>query len=461
MNQEIKIGVFDTLNAKKNSENPVKWFDESCDNSIQYGSKKILIKIDEERKMVSVEDNGRGLCSNDACIAFHQPYFKPIEMGVSKYGIGSKIFKTLSDTRVCFSKGISENSQILYFFSVWNTAERTEAGKPLIFSWTAGETAPEEALMLAEEFNIKNDYENFMSSDKTGLLVFLINIDDNRIKSFFKSWSKLYKKVSVSCFERYHYYLHKNKDLQINLQYINNKGVQHEIKKVDSVDIFSNIDKSQTRRHLKDQHSLTEILSCIKKDTKEVLNKRGIHFYRNNIKIATISFKKYSGLNASETVDLDPTKREYRNNEIGQIILSNDLDDDLFHLGETKDKINLPEQISKICADHYKLLEGKLQQMRSGKVRQKVTKEKWIGEFIEEEDCSFKGAEGVYSLSSDSVLHNLIKKSDEALSISTSLLKSFGEIYLEKESASSKTEFTKLTNRIGQMIERYLEDSKI
>ena len=100
--EKIQPRNYDILEAKKNSQKPIKWFDESTDNSVQYGSKSINATIDEQRKIVGVGDDGRGFQSYQDFVAFHKPYHIPEIIGISRYGIGSKIFKTLSDKRICF-----------------------------------------------------------------------------------------------------------------------------------------------------------------------------------------------------------------------------------------------------------------------------------------------------------------------------------------------------------------------
>jgi len=466
MNNQEKIQSrnYDILEAKKNSQKPTKWFDESADNSAQYGSKLINAIIDEERKIVAVEDNGRGFQCYDDFVTFHKPYHIPEIMGISRYGIGSKIFKTLSDKRICFSKGYDkETGKLMCYFSSWDTSNPTNTDAPVIGCWEYGESEDSTIREIARRYKIYNDLVMFFGSDKTGTTVYLVEVDNDRVKRFYKSWSGMFAKVKDSFFERYHLLLDQKKTLSITATFVNNKGVPNKPQKIESFDPRSNIDTSLTPKVLLEIDGFTEIHTWIKSQAEEKLKVRGIHFYRNNIKIATIPFKKIHGKYADQAVDLDPTKRMYRLNTEAQIIMTKNIDDDRFHLGETKDTISLPNEIGVTCARQFLAIERKVTNNRVKNNSKKINKSKTVSVSIPAVQMnlstphSFVGSNGSFEIVQDSVLYNALNSTNGSpTDIVVAILESFSDLWHERNDAKEKKVLTEWVNRIGQFTEQKL-----
>lgn len=462
--EKIQSRNYDILEAKKNSQKPTKWFGESTDNSVQYGSKSINAIIDEERKIVAVEDNGRGFQSYEDFVAFHRPYHVPEIIGISRYGIGSKIFKTLSNKRICFSKGYDkETGKLMCYFSFWDTSGPKETDAPVIESWQHGESEDPNLKEIARRYKIYNDFIKFFGSDKTGTTVYLVEVNDARVKRFYKSWSGMSTKVRDSFFERYHFLLNQRRKLSMKVAFINNKGVSNNPQNIDCFDPRSNIDTSLTPRVLTKIDGFTEIHTWIKARAEEKLRVRGIHFYRNYIKIATIPFKKIHGKYADQAVDLDPTKRMYRLNTESQMIMTNNLDDDRFHLGETKDMISLPSEIALMCARELLTIERKVTDNRVKTNSKKINKSKTVSVSIPSVQMnlstphSFVGSNGNFEIVQDSVLYNTLNSTNgNPTDIVVAMLESLSDLWLERNTAQEKKNLTEWMNRVGQFLEQKL-----
>ena len=462
--EKIQSRNYDILEAKKNSQKPTKWFDESTDNSIQYGSKSIDAIIDEERKIVSVEDDGRGFQSYEDFVAFHRPYHIPKIIGISRYGIGSKIFKTLSDKRICFSKGHDkETGKLMCYFSFWDTSNPDNTDAPVIECWEQGESENLTIREMTRKYKIYNDFVEFFQSSNTGTVVHLIEVDSDRVKRFYKSWSGMSAKVKDSFFERYHLLLDQKKRLSITVTFVNNKGVSNKPQNIESFDPRSNIDKSLTPKPLLEIDGFTEIHTWIKKQAEERLQVRGIHFYRNYIKIATIPFKKKHGKFADQVVDLDPTKSMYRLNMEAQIIMTKNLDDHRFHLGETKDTISLPTEIGLTCADEFLTINKKVTSNRAAINNAKINKSKTVSISVPSVQMnlstphSFVGSNGSFQIVQDSVLYNTLNSTNGSpTDIMVAILESFGELWQERTTAQEKKILTEWMNRVGQFLEQKL-----
>jgi hypothetical protein len=462
--EKIQSRNYDILEAKKNSQKPTKWFGESVDNSTQYGSKLINAIVDEERKIVAVEDDGRGFQSYEDFVAFHQPYHIPQIMGISRYGIGSKIFKTLSDKRICFSKGHDkETGKLMCYFSYWDTSDHVKTDAPVIECWEYGESEDSTIREITIKYKIYNDFVEFFQSSNTGTVVYLAEVNDDRVKRFCKSWSGMSAKVKDSFFERYHLLLNQKKALSITITFTNNKGVSNKPQKIESFDPRSNIDKSLTPKPLVEIDGFTEIYTWIKGKAQKRLKVRGIHFYRNYIKIATIPFKKKHGKYADQVVDLDPTTSMYRLNTEAQIIMTKNLDDHRFHLGETKDSISLPTEIGLTCADEFSTINRKVTSNRTANNNAKVNKSKTVSISVPSVQMdlstphSFVGSNGNWQIVQDSVLYNALNSTNgDPTDIMVAILESFGELWQERTTAQEKKNLTEWMNRVGQFLEQKL-----
>jgi hypothetical protein len=462
--EKIQSRNYDILEAKKNSQKPTKWFDESVDNSVQYGSKSINATIDEERKIVAVEDNGRGFQSYEDFVAFHKPYHVPEIMGISRYGIGSKIFKTLSDKRICFSKGYDkETGKLMCYFSYWDTSDYATTDAPNIECWEHGESEDSTIREITRKYKIYNDFVEFFQSSNTGTVVYLVEVNDDRVKRFYKSWSGMSVKVKDSFFERYHLLLNQRKALSITVTFTNNKGVSNKPQEIEAFDPRSNIDKSLTSKPLVEIDGFTEIHTWIKGKALKRLKVRGIHFYRNYIKIATIPFKKKHGKFADQVVDLDPTTSMYRLNTEAQIIMTKNLDDHRFHLGETKDTISLPTEIGLTCADQFLTINKKVTNNRTANNNAKVNKSKTVSISVPSVQMnlptphSFVGSNGHWQIVQDSVLYNALNSTNgNPTDIMVAILESFGELWHERTTAQERKNLTEWMNRVGQFLEQKL-----
>ena len=461
----IQPRAYDILEAKKNSENPEKFFDEACDNSIQYGAKTISTEINEQDNSVLVEDNGNGFASFEAFKAFHQPYHIPLKLGISRYGIGGKIFKTLSDKRIVFSIGMCENdpNQKKVYFSFWNTSTPEKTDKPIIFYFNLGDTPPE-AIEILRKYNLLCRFNDCLSRGTTGTTVCLVEIDTERIKNFFRTWSKMYAKVKASFFERYHLLIIEQ-GTEITVQYINNKGNSDSPTSISGYDPRFNINKSLSGgRPFQKTIGATQVYSWVKNEAQIKLKSRGIHFYRDSIKIATIPFVKRHGTNANDFVDLDTSKRMYRMNLESQIIMIRNNSDLEFNLGETKDKISLPNRIGIIAADEMNSIIKIVEEDRKHRVKSTIdTDSKAIKVSVPsiqmelESPQSFIKTDNGFEIVHGSALHEVLSSTDKnARNLFISLFDCMSAVYTEKTEPSEKANLTRTINRIGQLLETKL-----
>ena len=462
----IQPRAYDILEAKKNSENPEKFFDEATDNSIQYGAENITVEINEECNSVLTTDDGFGFVNFEAFRAFHQPYHVPIQMGISKYGIGGKIFKTLSDKRIVFSVGrcpVNRDEKKGYF-SFWDTSTPESTDRPVIYCFDLGERVPMEVNNILHKYDLVCQLNNAISSGTTGTTVCLVEVDTERVRNFFRNWSKMTKKVKRSFFERYHLLIAES-GTNITVRYINNKGNSDSPVTVEGYDPRDNLNKTLTgKRPLNRSLGATQICSWVKKIPVERLSSRGIHFYRDDIKIATIPFVKRHGNNVNDFTNLDTNTKMYRMNLEGQMILIRNNSDAKFNLGETKDKITLPVKVGLAAAVEMETIIKIVEQYRKKQADKTISsgsKTVKIGtpsvQMELETPQSFiktdKGIEIVHG----STLHELLSSSDKiAKDIIVNLFECFDIIYNEKATAADRSALTRVLNRTGQLLETKL-----
>lgn len=463
----VQPRAFDILEAKKNSENPSKFFDEAVDNSIQYGSSIIKTEINEKEGVVYIQDDGHGFTSMTALEAFHRPYHIPLESGISKFGIGSKIFKTLADKRIVFSIGkCKDTGKKVAYFSCWDTSTPESTDSPSITTYNVGDETSFSWLETIDNDYVREKISSLLKDLKEGTTVFLTDIDQSRVKNFFKTWSQMSKKVKQSYFERYHLLINQT-SVDIQVQYINNRGYEEDLHMVDGFDPRTNIDSSilgNKKPFIKSIRG-TKIFSWVKLEARTKLKTRGVHVYRDLIKIATIPFVKRSGHNASYYVDMDHTKLGYRLNKESQIMLIRSNNDEEFNLGETKDKIQLPVQIGLIASDEFAEIMELVKQDRKNKTNKKVSSN---GSSIKvsvpatimelETETSFIKSNDGMTIVNGSTFHESLTQmqNEKSVELFVTILNCFDYVYSEKTDPSEKSRLTKTFNRIGQILEQKL-----
>jgi len=463
----VQPTAFDILEAKKNSENPSKFFDEAVDNSSQYGSRTIKTEINEQEAVVYIEDDGHGFGSREAFVAFHQPYCPPLEIGISKFGIGSKIFKSLADKRIVFSIGKDKKTgKKIGYFSYWDTSTPESTNHPTTEIFDISKGPSKQWTHVISNDYVRSKIHCFLNNSKEGTIVFLTDIDQSRVKNFFKTWSQMSKKVKNSYFERYHLLI-VDTGLEIQVQYVNNKGVRESMHTVDGFDPKTNIDTSIMNSKTPFVRSIrgTKVFSWVKDQVKTRLKTRGIHVYRDLIKISTIPFVKRNGHNANYFVDIDNGKTGYRLNKESQIILIRSNNDDEFNLGETKDKIQLPMQVGLSAADEFADIMSIVEKDRTKKTNKKVSSG---GSSIKvsvpslivdlESETSFFRSDDGMTIVNGSTLHEVLSQMQNSSSINlfVTMLNCFDYVYSEKKDPSEKTKLTKTFNRLGQILEQKL-----
>lgn len=465
-NFSIQPRAYDILEAKKNSENPEKFFDEATDNSIQYGAENIDTEINEQTNSVLTTDDGFGFTTLESFKAYHQPYHVPLQMGISRYGIGGKIFKTLSDKRIVFSIArcpVNRNQKKVYF-SFWDTSTPESTDKPIIYCFDIDEQIPTDVTSILTKYDLDCRLNKAINSGNTGTTVCLVEVDTERVRNFFRNWSKMYLKIRRSFFERYHLLIAED-NINITVRYINNKGNSDSPVSIEGYDPRDNINKKLTgKRPFNKTLGATQICSWVKKDPDEKLGSRGIHFYRDAIKIATIPFVKRHGNNVNDFTNLDLNKRMYRMNHESQIILMRSNSDAEFNLGETKDKITLPVRIGLAAAAEMEAIIKIVDQDRKNRTKvsinsgSKAVKVSLPSIQMElETPQSFIKTDKGFEIIHGSALYELLSSSDKvAKNIIVNLFECFDTLYNERTAAADRSALTRVLNRAGQLLETKL-----
>jgi hypothetical protein len=462
----IQARAYDILEAKKNSENPEKFFDEAVDNSLQYGASVICVEINEQSNSAKVTDNGDGFTNLAAFKAFHQPYHQPVQLGISRYGIGGKIFKTLSDKRIVYSISQSEDArnQKNVYFSFWDTSTPESTDAPEVFCFSLSDEVPQRATEILEQYNLLTEFKFALEANDTGTHVCLVEINSERVKNFFRNWSKMYSKVKDSFFERYHLLINQQKT-EIAVDYINNKGESKNPVVIAGFDPRSNLDKRLTSgsRPFVKRIGPTEIYSWIKNESSKRLKTRGIHVYRDDIKIKTISFVKLHGKNAHDFVDIDINKTGWRMNVESQMIMMRSNSDDSFNLGETKDKIRLPAAIGVAAAEEMTRLRSIVDRDRKTRLASKPRSKNNTVEIsvpntqieLENPQSYIKTTKGVEIVHGSILYEKLVAEDISATDLVFHIFQCFDDLYQEKNS-KDRAAFTSNVNRMGQMLEKML-----
>ena len=452
---DTKPSALDVLNAKIQSTNPLRFFGETTDNSSQYGATKVHIVINEKEKCLIVEDNGNGFSSDESFLSFHKPYAVPIEAGISKYGIGGKIFKTLADVRITFSiSNDSYTSKKTCRFSLWDTKDQVSTENPFAISWPHKDKIPSEVLSVLDQYTaVLSSIQKLCSKNKTGTIVSLVEIDDARF-GIFKTYSNMYAKVKRHMFERYHLLIHREQK-EIVVNYINGKGAVQS-STVEGWNPMSHLDRNLNKRVRISRHRSAEINTWVTDQPGTRKITRGLWVYRNNILISIEAFLKRSGRNQHDVVEIDPTKRMYRlNTERQTLILHSDADEE-YRVSETKDSVTIPQGVKCIIADQFDIAVKLVEQNRASKTKTAIEASKSVSMAVpsfsaKNIDQSWIKTDSGFQLVQDSIFHNKLKSMNkEQINTHMTILESMQDIYDDLQDASARSQFTKWMNLVAQ-----------
>ena len=458
--------TYDVLEAKKFSKNPSKFFDEAVDNSVQYGSNLIETEINEEQNLVSVIDDGSGFTSLECFEAFHQPYHIPAEIGISRFGIGGKIFKTLSNIRIVLSIGKDKSSRKkVVYFSIWDTNTRESTDDPKVITFDLSEGSAEDIFNSIDNNYIKEKVIRLIDDAKECTAVFLLDIEDQRVVNFFKNWSQMARKIRDSYFERYHLLIEQSA-VKIRVKYINNAGLFDPPKEIAGLDPRRNVDANlmESKSPFIANVGSTKIYSWVKQTTSSRLKARGIHVYRDLIKIVTIPFVKRCGRNSSIFVDIDQNKRSYRLNAESQVILIRSNSDEKFCLGETKDSIILPIRVGLRASDEFQNITSIVEKDRKNNIKKivksqgshvKVSVPSKVME-VQTETAFLKTQDGLTIIQGSTFEETLNQMDKASTGLILTVLDCFDYVHTEQQTPNLKKNMTIVFNRIGQLVEERL-----
>ena len=451
---DTKPSALEVLNAKIQSANPLRFFGESGDNSSQYGATKIRMEINEKEKCIIIEDNGNGFTSDESFLCFHKPYATPVEFGISKYGIGGKIFKTVSDIRITFSISNDDyTNNKTCRFSIWDTNSEESTDSPFAISWLLKEGTPEQVMILLKKYSaVVSSIQNLCSSKKTGTIISLVEINDERM-SIFKTYSNMYGKVKRHMFERYHLLINKE-NIEIVVDYVNGKGAVQS-STVQGWDPMSQLDKNLNNRVRIKRQGHATIYTWVANTANTELS-RGLWVYRNNILIERKDFLKRSSRNQHDVVEIDASKRMYRLNAERQVLILHSDADEEYRISETKDNVSIPQSVKCILADEFDTVVKLVEQNRSKKANSNITSSKVISIALpsfssENIDQSWVKTPKGFELVQDSIYHNKLKPlNKDEIKTHMCILESMEDIYNDLQDASAKQQFTKWMNLIAQ-----------
>ena len=478
-NISLAISAYDIMKAKKNSKDGVKHFTETSENPMQTQSKNIETCIDEKNNLAYTKDDGKGFLDLQSFVSYHIPYRAPKKVRISKYGIGGCIFTTLSDQRVVMSRSYNrERDEVLEFVSFWDTSTKESCETPQIFckenniwysvdvdSGTLYISSIETMRKISADFSFSHILEDFLSSKQRETIILLPNLRKLEIKQNYFGFSGLAEVVKSEFFEKYHLLIEIT-GLNMTVKYINGLG---EINKstIQGYDPRSVIDKKATREVSEKNADGTQIFSWVSNTADSPLSKRGIHVYRELIKIVTLPFMRRHKRSLEKIINVDTTKTTYRVNLERQIILYDSDSDNFVKIGETKDEISLSYNIKKCAADQFTKITKIVSDNRKATTKNSVNKtEKSVSINTVEVDkeTSFLIKEGKAIIAENSNLHkHLSNWSDKsARDCITAFMEAFQDtIFLHGETFAQKGEATRLLNKVGILLETKLSEIKI
>lgn len=478
-NISLAISAYDIMKAKKNSKDGVKHFTETSENPMQTQSKNIETCIDEKNNLSYTKDDGKGFLDLQTFVSYHIPYRAPKKVRISKYGIGGCIFTTLSDQRVVLSRSYDRDSgEALEFASFWDTSTRESCDAPQIFckqnnvwhsvdidSGTLKISSIETMRKVSADFSFSHILEDFLSSEQRETIILLPNLRKQEIKQNYFGFSGLAEVVKSEFFEKYHLLI-ETTGLNMTVRYTNGLGEMN-VSKIQGYDPRSEINRKLTREVSEKNADGTQIFSWVSNTAESPLNKRGIHVYRELIKIVTLPFVRRHKRNLEKIINVDVTKSTYRINLERQIILYDSDSDNFVKIGETKDEISLSYNIRKCSADQFTKITKIVTDNRKASTKddlKKTAKTVSIDTVETDKETSFLIKDGKATIAENSSLHkHLSNWSDKsARDCVTAFMEAFQDtIFIHGETFAQKGEATRLLNKVGILLEAKLSEIKI
>jgi len=371
---------------------------EYTDNSIQYGSKEVMVIVDSHKNQIITMDIGTGIAKDIFCTNYHTFHNEPKDTsGISMAGLGSKLFYKLSDTRVTITR---HNGT--YYYSTWDFSSKESFAKPVI-DYLDTDNIPEE---LRDHEDI---IKRFVSIDHDGTTTILPNI---------KTWGK-YGTSSLRFFNalreyyanRYGHFLHTNK-LTMAVSYVDNKD-KREWFKISSANIFN----STSYNSAFNKAGNIEVRSWIVEPNKEQakLTKCGINIYRNDVKAVTNHFLKI-GQRKKKGQSISVVKAApHDHKSIRQIVFFNSESDDEFVINHIKTQIEFGDEIEQLCASEFTKIveqyEKQQQEAQQEKVAEAIEEDTSLVFTIEElaAKTAWKMANGQISFNKSSKVYSTIE----------------------------------------------------
>lgn len=478
-NISLAISAYDIMKAKKNSKDGVKHFTETSENPMQTQSKNIETCIDEKNNLAYTKDDGKGFLDLQTFVSYHIPYRAPKKVRISKYGIGGCIFTTLSDQRVVLSRSYNkETDEILEFASFWDTSTRESCDAPQIFykennvwysvdidNGTLKISSIETMRKIAADFSFSHILEDFLSSMERETIVLLPNVRSQEIKQNYFGFSGLAEVVKSEFFEKYHLLI-ETTGLNMTVKYINGIGEINQ-SKIQGYDPRSQIDRKTTREVSEKNADGAQIFSWVSNSSDSPLNERGVHVYRELIKIITLPFMRRHKRNLEKIINIDASKSSVRFNLERQIILYDSDSDDFVKIGETKDEISLSYNIKKATADQFTKITKFVSDKRKSTTKNdlnKTAKTVSIDTIEVDKETSFLIKDGKATIAENSNLHKHLSNwpDKSARDCITAFMEAFQDtIFLHGETLGQKGEATRLLNKVGILLETKLSEIKI
>ena len=113
-----RIDSFRCIHAYDRLVNATQVAQECCDNSLQYGTTQLGAIVDSKNNRLVMIDNGDGMDLNTFLGSYHEIHGAPGNTnGISTFGVGSKIFVKLSNTRITLTRDKAAGEM---YYSVWD-----------------------------------------------------------------------------------------------------------------------------------------------------------------------------------------------------------------------------------------------------------------------------------------------------------------------------------------------------
>ena len=361
---QSSIDVYQAMHAKGFTVEPLTTITEATDGPLDWAASEICHIACEEGEYYSVLDDGIGM-GPDGWVRYHTLYRPPARRrgDISKWGIGSKIWTSFASERISLTSYDDPQDGIVYRLSIWRAnSKRTPLPPRKVDDCRCREAIIE---LLKQEGVPQYVYKKWLSMIDsrlgTGTMV-VYKVADHVVQNYDRKMSKLKKAAFDAVQRKYGYYVSRN-EVNISLEFIK-KDQQRQLSSVKPLDILAPTGickeyRGGTPKEIR-LGSNAKALFWISteprkrgKDDSWPCSYQDIPVYRGDVFVTGVPYCRWLKGKKGISEEAGSGSESDRSTYIRAAIFFDDIDDESFGIGETKDRVFLSYQMKSKLADEW------------------------------------------------------------------------------------------------------------